>query len=88
MNKTQLRAYAKKFENVSDIVRIIFGIVALLLFLKLMNIFTTTTAMATAFLIYGAIVVSGYWWVRREWRALLAPLPKKPKKKPEQKAAP
>lgn len=81
MNKKQLRVYAKKFESASGIARIIFGIIALLGFLKLMDLFTNATLMYTALGIYAGLLGFGYWWVRREWLALLAPPPKPVRKK-------
>lgn len=81
MNKKQLRIYAVKFEGASDIVRIIAGVLALLGFLKLMDLFTNTTAMSIALLVYVCALGFGYWWCRREWRALLAPPPKPVRKK-------
>lgn len=88
MNKKQLRVYAAKFEGASAVARLTFGIVALLGFLQLMNVFVSTTAMVIALSIYTVVLGFGYWWVRREWRALLAPLPKTVRKKIPAKAVP
>ena len=82
MDKKQLRLYAKKVEGASDFVRLVFCLIAVLGFLKLMNFFTNATMMLFALLCYAALVGVVYWWVRREWRVLLAPLPRAVKRKP------
>ena len=82
MNKKQLRVYAKKVEGASDFARLVLGILAVLGFFKLMDLFTNTTAMGIALAIYAGLVGFGYWWARRQWRALLAPPPKPVRTKP------
>ena len=82
MNKKQLRVYAKKFEGASDFARLVFGIIALLGFLKLMDFFTNTTMMTFALLFYAALIGFAYWWVQREWRALRVPPKKSVRRKP------
>lgn len=85
MNKKQLRVYAQKFEGASDLARMVFIILALFLFWILLDFFSGGTAMVVFGIVYVGIIGSLYWWVRSQWRALLAPPPKrkKPVKKPE-----
>ena len=82
MDKKQLRLYAKKFEGLADIARIVFGIAALLGLIKFMDWFSNTSVMMIACAMYVGILSVAYWWVRREWRALFAPPPKPVRKKP------
>ena len=82
MNKKQLRVYAEKFEGVSDFVRLVSGVIAVWGFLTLVSFFNNATALGIASAIYVGLLGFVYWWVRREWRALLAPLPKVVKRKP------
>lgn len=76
MNKKQLRLYAAKFEGAGEIARIVFMLVAITGLWKLMNFFSGSTRVLMASVIYIGIVALAYWLIRREWRTLLAPLPK------------
>lgn len=82
MNKKQLRLYAKKFEGASDLARMIFSILAVLGLWYFLNFFMSTQAMVIAGGMYACVMGFAYWWVRGQWRALLAPPPKPVKKKP------
>lgn len=81
MNKKQLRLYAAKFEGVGEIARLFFVLVAIMGLWKLMEFFSGLTSVLTASVIYIGLVALAYWLIRREWRALLAPLPKPVRRK-------
>lgn len=76
MNKKQLRLYAAKFEGAGEIARLFFVLVAIMGLWKLMDLFSGSARVLTASVIYIGLVALAYWSIRREWRALLAPLPK------------
>lgn len=77
MNKKQLRVYAKKVEGASELGRLIFIILALLIFWKLLEFISNGTAMVIFGMVYAGAFGGLYWWLRSQWRALLAPPPKR-----------